>query len=157
MRDLAGYRRVTLMREPAAVTILGLSTDFKIIRKPWTSCSRIRRLCCFGVDGLRVTDAESGPGGTLEVWAVTDHAAAGTCPDCGTVAGRVHEQVLTRPRDAVRVWWVKRRWKFDAGECERKTFTEWVPQVPPRCRLTGRLREQAATEIAERGITTGTA
>ncbi len=113
----------------------------------------------FGVEGLQVTDAESGPGGTVEVWAVTDHAAASACPDCGTVAGRVHEQVLTQPRDvargldAVQVWWVKRRWKCEAGECERKTFTEWVPQVPPRCRLTGRLREQAAAEIAERGIT----
>ena len=42
----------------------------------------------FGVEGLQVTDAESGAGGTLEVWAVTDHAAARACPDCGTVAGR---------------------------------------------------------------------
>ncbi len=25
--------------------------------------------------------------------------------------------------------------------------------MPPRCRLTGRLRQQAAAEIAERGIT----
>ena len=113
----------------------------------------------FGVEGLQVTDAESGPDGTLEVWAVTDHVAASACPDCGTVAGRVHEQVLTRPRDvargldAVQVRWVKRRWKCDAAQCGRKTFTEWVPQVPPRCRLTGRLREQAAAEIAERGIT----
>ena len=113
----------------------------------------------FGVEGLQVTDAESGPGGTVEVWAVTDHAAARACPDCGTVAGRVHEQVLTRPRDVARgldtvqVRWVRRRWKCEAGQCGRKTFTEWVPQVPPRCRLTGRLREQAAAEIAERGIT----
>ena len=35
----------------------------------------------------------------------------------------------------------------------RKTFTERVPQVPPRCRLTRRLREQAGTEVTERGIT----
>jgi hypothetical protein len=31
--------------------------------------------------------------------------------------------------------------------------TERVPQMPPRCRLTRRLREQAGTEIAGRGIT----
>ena len=37
--------------------------------------------------------------------------------------------------------------------CERKTFTERLPQVPPRCRVTARLREQAAREVAERGIT----
>ena len=113
----------------------------------------------FGVEGLQITGAEAGPGGTLEVWAVTDHPAAGACPDCGTVAGRVHEQVLTRPRDVARgldpvqVWWVKRRWKCGNGQCGRKTFTEWVPQVPPRCRLTERLRERAAEEIAGRGVT----
>jgi len=53
----------------------------------------------------------------------------------------------------VAVWWVKRRWKCQAPGCERKTFTERVPQVPPRCRLTARLREQAGTEVTERGIT----
>src|SRR5580700_7212909 len=40
-----------------------------------------------------------------------------------------------------------------SGDCARKTFTEWVPQVPPRCRLTRRLREQAGAEVTERGIT----
>lgn len=44
--DMAWLRRVTVMREPAALTILGLTRDFKIIRKPRASCSRIRRLCC---------------------------------------------------------------------------------------------------------------
>jgi transposase len=113
----------------------------------------------FGVEGLQVADAQAGADGTLEIWAVTDHPAAAACPDCGTAAGRVHETVLARPRDVrragdpVRVWWVKRRWKCDEQGCDRKTFTEWVPQVPPRCRLTVRLREQAAAEVADRGIT----
>jgi transposase len=113
----------------------------------------------FGVDGLQVTDAGAGPGGALEVWAVTDYPAAAACPDCRTPAGRVHEYVLARPRDArrgpdqVAVHWVKRRWKCEAEGCARKTFTEWVPQIPPRCRLTRRLREQAGTEVADRGIT----
>jgi transposase len=109
------------------------------------------------VEGLQVADAQAGADGTLEVWAVTDHPAAAACPDCGTAAGRVHETVLARPRDVrragdpVRVRWVKRRWKCDEPGCDRKTFTEWVPQVPPRCRLTVRLREQAAAEVTERG------
>jgi transposase len=113
----------------------------------------------FGVEGLQVTDAGAGADGTLEVWAVTDHPAAAACPQCGTVSGRVHETVLACPRDVrragdrVRAWWVKRRWKCDEPGCARKTFTEWVPQVPPRCRLTRRLREQAGAEVAERGIT----
>jgi hypothetical protein len=33
------------------------------------------------------------------VWAVTDDPGAAVCPDCGTVSGRVHEYLLTRPRD----------------------------------------------------------
>jgi transposase len=112
----------------------------------------------FGVAGLRVTEAGHGPGGTLEVWAVTDHPAARVCPDCATPARRVHEYVLALPRDVRRgpvrvdLCWVKRRWKCERG-CARKTFTEWVPQVPPRCRITGRLREQAGAEVAGRGIT----
>ena len=113
----------------------------------------------FGVEGLQVTDAQALPGGTLEVWAVTGDPAAAACPDCGTVSDRRHDTVLARPRDVrrggdpVAVWWVKHRWKCDAPGCRRKTFTERVPQVPPRCRLTRRLREQAGTEVAGRGIT----
>jgi transposase len=113
----------------------------------------------FGVEGLLVTDAGAGADGALEVWAVTDYPAAAACPDCGTAAGRVHETVLACPRDTrrggdpVRVQWVKRRWKCDEQGCPRKTFTEWLPQVPPRCRLTARLREQAAAEVTDRGIT----
>jgi transposase len=113
----------------------------------------------FGVEGLRVTDAQAGPGGVLEVWAVTDYPAAAVCPECGTVSHRVHETVLARPRDVRRaadpvdLRWVKIRRKCGNRGCPRKTFTEWLPQVPPRCRLTARLREQAAVEIAERGIT----
>lgn len=113
----------------------------------------------FGVEGLQVIDAQAGPGGTLEVCVVTDHPAAVVCPGCGIAAWRVHETVLARPRDVrrgadeVAAWWVKRRWKCDEPDCERKTFTEWIPQVPPRCRLMQRLREQAGTEVRDRGIT----
>jgi transposase len=113
----------------------------------------------FGVEGLRVTDVQAGPGGVLEIWAVTDDPAAAACPDCGTVSGRVHETVVTRPRDVRRAGdpvdlrWVKVRWKCEERACGRKTFTEQVPQVPPRCRITARLREQAGAEVRDRGIT----
>jgi transposase len=113
----------------------------------------------FGVEGLRVADVQAGPGGAVEVWAVTDWPAAAACPDCGTVSSRLHETVVTRPRDVRRAGdpvdlrWVKRRWKCAAGACARGTFTEWLPAVPPRCRITRRLREQAASEVADRGIT----
>jgi len=113
----------------------------------------------FGMEGLRVTDVQAGPGGVLEVWAVTDYPAAAACPECGTVSGRVHETVLARPRDVRRAGdvvdlrWVKVRRKCGNGECPRKTFTERIPQLPPRCRITARLREQAGAEVAGRGIT----
>src|SRR5512140_3518597 len=113
----------------------------------------------FGVAGLRVTDAEEAADGTVEVWAVTDCEAVRACPDCGMVSDQVHETVVTRPRDvrragdAVDLRWVKLRRKCGNQQCPRKTFTEWVPDLPPRCRITARLREQAAHEVTERGIT----
>jgi transposase len=108
------------------------------------------------MEGLRVTDAERGPDGIVTVWAVTDHRDAARCPDCGTVSCRAHEQVVTCPKDVrcsagrVQLCWVKRRWKCHGKRCRRRTFTESVPQVPPRCQVTGRLREQAGAEVARR-------
>jgi len=50
-----------------------------------------------GIDGVTVTEAESGAGGRLTVWAQVNGPAA--CPQCGTAAERVHEYAVTRPRD----------------------------------------------------------
>jgi transposase len=113
----------------------------------------------FGVEGLRVFDADVEADGTVTVWALTDHPGAASCPDCGAVSGRVHEYVLTRPRDLRRgldeiaVAWCKRRWKCASQECARRTFTESLPAIPPRCRLTSRLRDLLAAEVAGRGCT----
>ena len=113
----------------------------------------------FGVAGLRVTDADPGPGGAVEIWAVTDCEGAAACPDCGTVSSKVHETVVTCPKDVRRAGdpvdlnWVKRRLKCENGACGRGTFTEQVPAVPPGCRVLPRLREQCAAEVADRGIT----
>ena len=73
--------------------------------------------------------------GLPTVWAVTDDPGAAACPDCGTVSGRVHEYLLTRPRDLrrgreeVSVCWLKRRWKCISQECWRKTFTGSLPAL----------------------------
>ena len=113
----------------------------------------------FGVEGLRVAEAETEADGSVTVWVATDHPDAESCPDCRRRAGRVHEYVLTRPRDLrrgldeVAVCWLKRRWKCQEPACPRKTFTERLPQIPPRRRLTGRLREMLGAEVAGRGIT----
>lgn len=51
------------------------------------------------------------------------------------------------------VCWLKRRWKCAAPGCPRQTFTERLPQIEPRRRLTGRLRELLGAEVAGRGVT----
>jgi transposase len=113
----------------------------------------------FGVAGLRVTDVEAGPDGAVEVWAVTDYEGAACCPECGTVSRRVHDLVVTCPRDVRRgddpvgLRWVKRRLKCENAGCPRRTFTERAPAVPPGRRLTPRLRERCAAEVADRGVT----
>jgi transposase len=113
----------------------------------------------FGVEGLRVLDAEREADGSVTVWVTTDHPDAAVCPGCGSYSARVHEYVLTRPRDLrrgldeVSVAWCKRRWKCGAPGCGRATFTESLPAVPPRCRLTTRLRDLLGAEVAERGCT----
>ena len=56
----------------------------------------------FGVEGLRVIEADAEADGSLTVQVVTDHPGAAACPDCGTRSARVHEQVLARPRDVRR-------------------------------------------------------
>ena len=53
------------------------------------------------------------------------------------VSDRVHETVVTRRRDfrragdVVNLRWVKARRKCENQQCPRKTFTEWVPALPP--------------------------
>src|SRR5260370_38296991 len=99
----------------------------------------------FGVEGLRVIEAEAEADGAVTVWVTTDHPGAAACPDCGTISGRRHDLVMTRPRDVRRgldrvdVRWLKQRWKCAAVPCPRKTFTESRPAFPPRRRGFGRL------------------
>ena len=67
----------------------------------------------FGMDGVAVTEAERGDDGRLAVWARITLPAA--CPGCGTVSGKAHQYVTTRPRDVracgqgVGLFLVKRR------------------------------------------------
>jgi len=110
-----------------------------------------------GMEGVMVTEAEREPGGRLSVWAKV--TAPASCPECGTVSEKVHQYVVTAPRD-VRIcreeadlFLVRRRMECVVRSCSTGTFTEWVPQLPPRCSITRRLLEHAGAEVAERGIT----
>ena len=111
----------------------------------------------FGMDGVEVTDAEREAGGRLTVWARITLPAV--CPGCGTVSEKVHQYVTVTPRDVracgqdTDLFLVKRRMKCAGQDCPAGTFTESVPQVPPRCTITRRLLEHAGAEVADRGIT----
>jgi len=85
---------------------------------------------------------------------VTAAEYAGVCPGCGVVSTSMKEAVTTRPRDipygpdGLELVWHKRRWRCHTADCVRKTFTEAIPQVPPRRRTTGRLRTAVAAAVA---------
>ncbi|MBX6722706.1 MAG: transposase family protein, partial [Dactylosporangium sp.] len=85
---------------------------------------------------------------------VTASEYAGMCPGCGAVSTSVKGAVTTRPRDipygtgGLELVWHKRRWRCRTADCPRQTFTEAIPQVPPRRRTTGRLRAAVAAAVA---------
>jgi transposase len=111
-----------------------------------------------GLDGLAVAGVEDGPVGPV-VQVVTAEEAARRCPDCRTPARRSKGRRVTRPRDLQvggrrpQLVWTKRRWRCDQRACGRRSFTEAVAAVPPRKRLTTRLRASAGAAVADRGRT----
>ncbi|MGH3180936.1 MAG: ISL3 family transposase [Streptosporangiaceae bacterium] len=111
-----------------------------------------------GLPGFTVTAVAQAGDGRTAVDVVTspdlaDHAR--TCPGCGTLATTVKDTVTTTPRDVwigdrqVRLRWRKRRWKCGGPGCDRETFTESLPQVPPRARLTARLRTRLGVAVGD--------
>jgi transposase len=113
----------------------------------------------FALDGVQVAEVDAEAGGGRTVWVVTADRQAAACPGCGTVSARVKGYVTTRPadlrhgQDKIAVVWVKRRLECREPSCPRKTFTESLAQVPPRCRVTTRLRGHAAGLVADGGRT----
>ena len=112
----------------------------------------------FALEGAEVAEVDAEPGGGRTVWVMTADPDA-RVPGLRDGVGACEGQVVTRPadigygRDQVSVVWVKRRWECRVASCPRKTFTESLPAVPPRCRMTGRLREHAGRLVAEGGRT----
>ncbi|MBA3800362.1 MAG: ISL3 family transposase [Geodermatophilaceae bacterium] len=77
--------------------------------------------------------------------AADEHA----CPRCGVLVGpKPYDVRESRIKDLPlghrppQVVWRKRRYRCGEARCARRVFTERSVQVPPRHRLTGRLRER---------------
>jgi transposase len=84
---------------------------------------------------------------------ISTRVSEAACPDCGTLSSRVHQRSRQRLRDVpfdgpVEVVWVKKRWACAELLCGRRTFTEHTEQVPPRARLTARLKDAILDAVA---------
>ncbi|MBT2229417.1 ISL3 family transposase [Nonomuraea sp. NEAU-A123] len=115
-----------------------------------------------GLDGVAVTKVVAAGDGAQDgpvVHLSTADERARCCPQCGVAAVRMKEWVTTRPRDLpmggrhCRLRWRKRRWWCDQQRCPRRTFTEQVPQIPARSRLTRRLRQATGAAVGDGGRT----
>jgi transposase len=120
------------------------------------SCAAATAL--LGLDGLLVTAVTVTEDGWTVTDVTTDPAAeqARRCPDCGTTATRAKDRVVTAPRDVylgdrqILLRWHKARWYCGSKPgCERVSFTESLPAVRPRARLTGRLRTRLGEAVGD--------
>lgn len=61
----------------------------------------------------------------------------------------------TRPRDVKigpdipRIVWRKQKWWCTNTSCERRSFTESTPWVPPRARMTVRAKREMALAVLD--------
>ncbi len=109
-----------------------------------------------GIEGLAVRRVELEGDGARVAHVVTADESGAACPSCGVVSSWVKGHAVTRPRDIpygdapVRLVWHKRRWRCRERACSRGSFTESLPAVPPRARVTTRLRRECGAGLAER-------
>jgi len=108
----------------------------------------------FGLEAeFEVTEVDRG--GAREVRVVIEMVAReAACPACGVLTSRVKDRPLVAVKDLdasgqrVDLWWRKRRLVCAEPECPKGTFTQRSTEVPPRARLTNRLRQRIAEAIA---------
>ncbi len=111
----------------------------------------------FDLPGFRVLSCALSPLGVRRV-VLMQAAGEHACPRCGVlVSGRPYDCRESRIKDLpfgdgpLEVIWRKRRYRCPEPACQQRVFTERSEQVPPRHRLTGRLRaklERAASASA---------
>jgi transposase len=121
---------------------------------PWCAAATM----LLGIPGLAVAAVEQAEDGRAVVDVATGpdlEEAARRCPECRTMATAVKETVTTTPRDIylgdrqVLLRWRKRRWTCGNSRCPRKTFTESLPAVRRRARLTSRLRTRLGRAVGD--------
>jgi transposase len=107
----------------------------------------------FGLESFRVVDVVRVADRVVQV-VVETADRQGICPECGTASRRVKDRPLVRIRDLpvadqqVALWWRKRRLACLEPSCPRGSFTQVSSEIPPRSRLTARLRQRLAEAIA---------
>ena len=105
--------------------------------------------------GLAVDRVASDAFGGRVVHVVTADETASACPSCGVFSVALKGRVCTRPRDIpygttrLRLIWHKRRWRCKEQLCPRASFTESLPAVRARSRLTTRFRAELGSAVAE--------
>jgi transposase len=108
-----------------------------------------------GLEGLAVQEVLLDGDGGRVVHLVTCSEAAAACPGCGVLSCSPKGSATTRPRDLgwgpdpVRLVWHKRRWRCREPLCRRSSFTESLPAVAARARLTRRLRAEVGQLAAD--------
>jgi transposase len=108
-----------------------------------------------GLEGLAVQRIESDAFGGRVVHVVTADETASACPGCGVLSVTLKGRACSRPRDIpygttrLRLIWHKRRWRCKEQLCGRASFTESLPGVRARSRLTTRFRAGLGCAVAE--------
>ena len=107
------------------------------------------------LDGVVVESVRRLDDGSRIVRLGTDPRWVGVCPQCGQKSTRSKGWVTTRPRDVQvgpdrpRLEWDKRKWLCTNTSCDRKVFTESVPGIPPRSRVTPRAKTMMAAAVLD--------
>lgn len=108
-----------------------------------------------GLEGLEVRAVAVAADRARVVDVVTVDPGAAKCPECRVASRSVKGHAVTRPRDIpygddpIQLRWNKTRYYCRNQACGRRSFTESVPEVPPRRRTTTRLRTQIGRSIGE--------
>ncbi|SNW17353.1 ISMsm4, transposase [Mycolicibacterium thermoresistibile] len=108
-----------------------------------------------GLDGVVVESVHVDLDRTRTIYVRTAEQWVGVCPGCMVRSARSKGWVSTRPRDIKigpdipRIVWRKRKWVCANMCCDRKSFTESVPSIPPRARVTVRAKREMASAVLD--------